>query len=79
MYPTTSKIKSSSPKSLQELKKVCSAVSIPVIAIGGITLNNSVDLFQSKIDGVAVVSAFSEADAPRYALQELVRLFSAQL
>lgn len=39
------------------LKDVCSAVSIPVCAIGGISSNNILSLNGSGIDGIAVVSA----------------------
>lgn len=45
------------------LTKICSAVSIPVCAIGGITVDNIEKLRGSGINGVAVVSAiFSESD-----------------
>ena len=39
------------------LKAICEAVSIPVVAIGGITQGNVVKLAGSGIDGVAVISA----------------------
>lgn len=39
------------------LKEVCSSVSIPVCAIGGINSDNILSLKDSGIDGVAVVSA----------------------
>lgn len=45
------------------LKLICSAVSIPVVAIGGISAQNIEKLSGSGIDGVAVVSAlFAESD-----------------
>ena len=45
------------------LKKICSAVSIPVVAIGGITKDNIMKLSGSGVDGVAVISAiFSRTD-----------------
>lgn len=39
------------------LKEICSAVKIPVVAIGGITKENVAQLAGSGIDGIAVVSA----------------------
>lgn len=49
--------------SYQMLKEICSAVKIPVVAIGGINKNNILDLQNSGICGVAVVSAiFAEKD-----------------
>lgn len=43
--------------SLETLKAICSAVSIPVIAIGGITAENAATLRGSGVCGIAVISA----------------------
>lgn len=76
MYPTASKIKLTPPKSLQELESICSAVSIPVIAIGGITVDNSVDILKCSIGGIALLSAFSNAHDPASVLRRLVQSFT---
>ncbi len=45
------------------LKAICSAVSIPVVAIGGITKENVIQLKGSGISGIAVISAvFAQPD-----------------
>ena len=45
------------------LKTICSAVSIPVVAIGGITKENVIQLKGSGISGIAVISAvFAQPD-----------------
>jgi thiamine-phosphate pyrophosphorylase len=41
----------------ETLKAICDAVSIPVIAIGGITVDNTKELAGSGIVGIAVISA----------------------
>lgn len=46
----------------QTLREICSAVSIPVVAIGGINKNNILKLSGSGADGVAVVSAIFAAE-----------------
>lgn len=47
----------------QTLKEICRAVEIPVIAIGGITPENTGDLAESGICGIAVISAiFGQKD-----------------
>lgn len=46
----------------QTLKEICSAVSIPVVAIGGISKNNIMELSGAGVDGVALVSAIFAAD-----------------
>jgi len=49
--------------SLKTLKEICKAVSIPVVAIGGINEKNILELKGTGIDGVAVISAiFSSKD-----------------
>lgn len=59
--------------SLSELKKTCNSVSIPVVAIGGITEENILELSGSGIDGVAVVSAiFAKGDAAASASKLLI-------
>lgn len=55
----------------ETLKAICEAVSIPVIAIGGITKDNVAELAGSGIRGVAVISAiFGQKDIQK-ATEEL--------
>lgn len=55
----------------ETLKDICEAVSIPVIAIGGITKDNVAELAGSGICGVAVISAiFGQKDIQK-ATEEL--------
>lgn len=56
------------------LKAICEAVSIPVVAIGGITRNNIMELAGTGVDGVAVVSAIFGAKDPGKATAELLKL-----
>ena len=47
----------------ETLRAICEAVSIPVVAIGGINKTNLLELAGTGVDGVALVSAiFSAAD-----------------
>ncbi|MCR4926674.1 MAG: thiamine phosphate synthase [Lachnospiraceae bacterium] len=57
--------------SFETLKAICDAVSIPVIAIGGITLENVKELSGSGICGIAVISAIYAAEDIRKAAAEL--------
>ncbi len=61
VFPTSTKT-DALPVSRDELQKICSAVSIPVTAIGGINRNNILRLSGSGVDGVALVSAIFGAD-----------------
>ena len=55
----------------ETLKAICEAVSIPVIAIGGITKDNVAELSGSGICGVAVISAIFGQDNIQKATEEL--------
>lgn len=60
--------------SLQTLKDICSAVSIPAVAIGGINSENILTLKGSGIAGAAVVSAIFAQEDIRKASQRLAEL-----
>ena len=60
--------------SIETLKEISSAVSIPVVAIGGINERNLMELKGSGVDGVAVVSAIFAAEDPGKATARLLEL-----
>jgi imidazole glycerol phosphate synthase subunit HisF len=57
--------------SYAELKAICEAVQIPVVAIGGITADNISKLAGSGISGAAVISAIFAAEDIQKAAKEL--------
>ena len=59
--------------SFETLKAICDAVSIHVIAIGGITQENTADLAGSGICGIAVISAIYAKENIRKAAADLKR------
>ena len=62
MFPTGTKT-DTVPTSADTLKAICAAVSIPVVAIGGVNAENLPTLAGTGIAGAAVVSAiFSQGD-----------------
>lgn len=62
MFPTGTKT-DTVPTSADTLKAICAAVSIPVVAIGGVNAQNLPTLAGTGIAGAAVVSAiFSQSD-----------------
>lgn len=60
--------------SVEQLRQIAGAVSIPVVAIGGINANNLTELTGSGVDGVAVVSAIFAAPDPGAATRALLKL-----
>lgn len=63
--------------SYETLTAICKAVSIPVVAIGGITADNVKELTGSGICGAAVVSALFAQEDIEAAAGELNRVVSA--
>ena len=61
----------------QDLKDVVDSISIPVVAIGGITLENASQLKDTGIAGLSVVSAIMSAENPKKASQDLLNIFNS--
>lgn len=70
IYPTTTKVKTVLT-STDTLRDICSAVPIPVNAIGGLNKDNIDILTGIPIAGICVVSAIMKADDPKKAATEL--------
>lgn len=64
IFPTNTKQDATLMKQ-GELERICHNVSIPVIAIGGITADNISMLSKSGISGAAIVSAITQAKSPK--------------
>ena len=73
VFPTGTK-KNATPMTMELLKEIVSSVSIPVVAIGGISSENILQLRGSGVDGVAVVSAIFAAEDPGKATADLLKL-----
>ena len=70
VFPTGSK-DDADDVSYETLKAICEAVSIPVIALGGITQENVKELAGSGICGIAVISAIYAQQDIRKASEDL--------
>ena len=57
------------------LRDARAELSLPIVAIGGITINNGAVLLQAGADAVAVISAVFDADDIQLAAQNLTKLF----
>lgn len=74
VYPTSSKEvdKTIGAEGLREIKK---AVDIPVVAIGGISLDNVAELKATNIEGISVISAILAKEDVKKASEELLAKF----
>jgi thiamine-phosphate pyrophosphorylase len=70
----TSTKKNARNLTVEKLKEISESVSIPVVAIGGIGVSNIMELVESGVDGVAVVSAIFAAENPGEATAKLLKL-----
>ena len=71
VYRTRSKSNPASVKGLDRLADVCSAVSIPVIAIGGVTAENTSAILAAGAYGVAVMTDVTIAPDPEAATRRI--------
>jgi thiamine-phosphate pyrophosphorylase len=60
IWPTPSKDDADPPLGLAELERICAAVSVPVIAIGGIDASNAGACIRAGAAGVAVIRAATD-------------------
>ena len=74
VYPTPSKAKFGDPQGVKTLAAVCSAVSVPVIAIGGITLENAGECIAAGAAGIAAIRLFQDASDPAFVVSALKKL-----
>ena len=76
VFPT--KTKDDAPSvTKQELKDIVDSIDIPVVAIGGITLENAHELVDTGISGLSVVSAIMSSDNPKKSSEELLKIFNS--
>ena len=76
VFVTPSKAAFGAPQGLERLAEVCRGVSIPVLAIGGVTLENAPDCFAADASGIAAIRLFQDARdlfSLVQSLQELTR------
>jgi thiamine-phosphate pyrophosphorylase len=60
IYRTPSKANYGPPQGVERLARICSAVEIPVLAIGGITPENAADCLRAGAVGIAAIRFFQE-------------------
>ena len=78
MFSTATKLDADSV-SFETLKEICNAVDIPVVAIGGISKENMMQLKGTDVDGVALVSAIFGAENIEEECKELRLLSEAMV
>lgn len=63
VFATASKAAYGAPQGLENLAEVCRAVAVPVLAIGGITLENAADCLSAGASGITAIRLFQESSS----------------
>lgn len=71
VYPTTSKDDAGPVTGLALLRKVVETVSVPIIAIGGVSVENTPALLEAGAHGIAIISAVCCQPDPEKATRRL--------
>jgi len=71
VFATPSKSAYGAPQGLKRLAEVCASVTIPVLAIGGITLQNVDACFSAGASGIAAIRLFQDSDDPAATVRAL--------
>jgi thiamine-phosphate pyrophosphorylase len=71
VYHTGSKETATEPIGIDGIKRIKESVSIPVVGIGGIGMSNILDIRESGIDGISVISAILARDDINAAARDL--------
>ena len=76
IFPTTTKDDAPSVTK-KDLSDIVNSINIPVVAIGGITIENANELKNTGISGLSVVSAIMNAEDPKKASEKLLNIFNS--
>jgi thiamine-phosphate pyrophosphorylase len=72
IFPTPSKGDATPPIGLDELSRICRGVTLPIVAIGGISESNLPAIIKAGAAGAAVISAISSASDMTAATKSLL-------
>jgi len=72
IFPTSSKEKEYAPLGIETLRQAAAHLSLPIVAIGGISHENARSLIFSGASAVAVISAVSRATDPTLAARNIL-------
>jgi thiamine-phosphate pyrophosphorylase len=71
VYPTPSK-KGVAIAGLKTLKEIRRQTNLPLVAIGGINIDNTAEVLAAGADSVAVISAIMQAESPGEATRQMI-------
>jgi thiamine-phosphate pyrophosphorylase len=74
MFPTPTK--PNAPRAtLELLREAKSEIEIPIVAIGGITVNNAHDVIEAGVDAIAVITSLYESNSIKETAETFLKMF----
>jgi thiamine-phosphate pyrophosphorylase len=74
VYATLTKPETAPALGLKKLREISEILPKPVVAIGGITKNNVIDVLRTGVSGVAIISAIFSQACPLQAVKNFQNL-----
>jgi len=64
---------------LELLREAKSEIQIPIVAIGGITMNNAHDVIETGIDAIAVITSLYESNSIKETAETFAKMFQIKI
>jgi thiamine-phosphate pyrophosphorylase len=77
IFETPSKMKFGAPQGIARLRAACERMKIPVLAIGGISIENAGECVRAGAAGIAAIRLFQEATGAEELRERIMRLREA--
>jgi thiamine-phosphate diphosphorylase len=74
IFPTRTKTDAVPPVGTGRLREVRDAISLPIVAIGGITHQNAAEVIRAGADNIAVIGTIFRAENPAAAARRLIAI-----
>jgi len=74
IFPTNSKVKTTRPIGLNDLKQSVLLRGVPLLAIGGITIDNASSVMETGVHGIAVIAGVIKTDDPVQSVRTLKKI-----
>ncbi len=73
VFETSSKRMTFAPQGLAQLQHWCELLNYPIVAIGGMNQDNFLHVCNTGVDGIAMISAISQAENPVAAVEAFLK------
>ena len=80
IYPTQTKVDAQAVQGVQIIQELRQkGIDLPIVGIGGITSKNAARVINAGADGVSVISAISQSQNPKFAVEQLKESMNSKI